>query len=329
MGENVLFALYTPILALALDILLGDPRALPHPVQALGWCAHVLERCARRLPWFTTFGRLYGLLAVALLAGAAGWAAWTLAGLQYLGPLAGLYLAWSGLALGSLLRECHDALRAVEQASLEEARQRVAMLVSRDVSTMDRPALRRTLAETLSENLCDGLTAPFFFLILGGPGALWAYKAVSTLDSMWGYRTPEYARFGWAAARLDDVLAYIPARLTAVFLLTVGAVAGPIGLNRRRILAAVRGTLRDAPAMASPNAGWPMAAAAWACRASMGGPAVYFDALVDKPRLGPASASEDTSWDAARLVTLLRLCFAAGVCGAVALYGLRFALLQG
>ncbi|MFW5735581.1 MAG: adenosylcobinamide-phosphate synthase CbiB [Oceanidesulfovibrio sp.] len=325
MDQNLVFAHFTPVLALVLDILVGDPRWLPHPVAGLGRIAFWWERFARPLTGLDrgAAAGLAGAVGVVLLVCFSGGAAWYISGLEYVGPLAGLYLAWSGLALGSLLREVHAAFRTVETGTLPEARAAVSMLVSRDTSAMEAPALRQSLAETLAENLNDGLVAPFFYLVLLGPGGLWAYKAVSTLDSMWGYRTPEYERFGKVAARTEDILAFIPARLTALAMVAAAVVAGPVGPHPGRVSRVLRGVWRDARKTPSPNAGWPMAAAAWIFGAPMGGGAVYFGRWVSKPVLGPVLAPDTSAqtggaepcgpWSRERCVGLLRLCFVAGV----------------
>ncbi|MCK9241499.1 cobalamin biosynthesis protein, partial [Desulfocurvus sp.] len=137
----------------------------------------------------------------------------------------------------------------------------------------------------------------------------WAYKAVSTMDSMWGYRTERWRGLGWACARLDDALAFVPSRLAALGIAAVSRAAGGLAVP----LAAVR---RDAARMASPNAGWPMAAAAWALGAGMGGPAVYFGQPVDKPRLGPGGGA----WTPALVRRLIGLLRAAGLAVAGALW---------
>ncbi|MBG3878297.1 cobalamin biosynthesis protein, partial [Desulfovibrio oxamicus] len=270
----------------------------------------------------------------------------------WLGALVAVYFAWAGLALGSLLREGRRTLHAIEHGTLDEARTAVSMLVSRDTAQLDRPDLRRALAETLAENFNDGFVAPFFWLLLGGPAALWAYKAVSTMDSMWGYRTDRWRDLGRACARLDDVLAWLPARL-AVFFLWLSA---PLVLAGKGARGGPGGThggwqgfgpmARDARSMESPNAGWPMSAAAWLHGAPMGGPTPYFGAVKHKPVLGPrmdanggcctvanacdtASSSASASalacapppaWDAERLEGLLRHLRVAGLTAAVCLW---------
>ena len=209
--------------ALVLDLWLGDP-ALPwrHPVCLVGKALDRLERPARRFMLAAGAGserrrgRLAGALALLALVACTGFAVWAVASLSLVGLLAAVYLAWAGLAMGSLLQTGELVLERVEQAPEAEAREALSWLVSRDTSAMDRPLMRKTLADTLSENLTDAFTAPFFWLLVGGPVALWCYKAVSTTDSMWGYKTEKWRWLGWAGARADDGLAFVPARLAAL-----------------------------------------------------------------------------------------------------------------
>ncbi|MEA4856566.1 MAG: CobD/CbiB family cobalamin biosynthesis protein [Solidesulfovibrio sp.] len=292
------------LLAVALDLLCGDPPRLPHPVRAIGAAYAGLDRLADGLGWRN---RLFGAAGVLLVAAASAGLVRGLAGLPLVGWLAGLYFAYAGLALGGLLREGRRAARFLEANRTEDARAVVAGLVSRDVSALDADGLWRALAESVAENANDAFVAPLFWLAVSGPAGLWAYKAVSTADSMWGYRTPRYVRLGFFAARADDVLAWLPARLT------VGAMwcaAWLLGLGRAVRLADVR---RDARKSASPNAGWPMAAAAWLCGAAMGGEATYFGARVIKPIMGPPGAA----WNAARYAKLDRMVVGAGLLFAV------------
>lgn len=327
-------------LAVALDLLSGSDAAmrarcllpgcgngrLPHPVQLIGlWLnlleprlralAPRLERTEGFLPDVLCDGEVragfLGLVFTVVLTAAVAAA---LIRLPFVGLLAAVYLCYAGLALGQLLRAGREALDALERDDVEDARRRIAMLVSRDVSRADRRDLFRSLAETLAENFNDGFVAPLFWLTVGGPAGLWMYKAVSTIDSMWGYRTPAWEGLGKAAARLDDVLAFFPARLSVFLLWVVGQGASVPGAWPG--VAVVR---RQAAQMASPNAGWPMAAAAWLHGAPMGGPTVYHGEVVDKPRLGPDAAAADRygdrfgPWDAPRLRSLLRHLLTAGV----------------
>ena len=299
--------LWLPPIAFVLDMLAGDPRWLPHPVRAIGHLLGPLERLGRALGATRPAGVVCTVLAVLCAGGAVA-----LAGaLPVVGAVVSLWLAYAGLALGCLLREGRAALHAVEHGSLEDGRAALAMLVSRDTSALDRDGLRRALAETLAENFNDGFVAPFLWLVAGGPVGLWCYKTVSTMDSMWGYRTERWERLGWACARLDDVLAWVPARCCVVLLWVTAPFAGVPGQwpGLPRVAS-------DARRMESPNAGWPMAAAAWLHGAYMGGSAVYFGKVKEKPLLGPA----DTQWDGPRIEGLLRHLRLAGLAGAVTLW---------
>jgi adenosylcobinamide-phosphate synthase len=313
--DNGLLWTLMPLGAVLLDLALGDPPGWPHPVRLVGKAAAELSPLVRA--GGAGAQQAKGAAAALLLAAAAGGTAWFLAALPWLGLFLALYLAYAGLALGQLLREGRAVAASLERGDLEAARGALAMLVSRDTRGLDEAALRRALAETLAENLNDAFAAPFFFLMLGGPGLLWAYKAVSTLDSMWGYKTDEWRHAGWFAARSDDVLAYLPARITAFAMLAAG------WLLRLDWDAAYAHLLEDARKPDSPNAGWPMAAAAWLCGGAMGGPAVYFGVPKDKPLLGP----EGAGWTDARLANLMTLCRATGLLLA-ALAGLYALLLK-
>lgn len=259
-----------------LDLVFGDPQDWPHPVRAQGWALNRLESWARGLAFGPGLG---GLAAVGGLVAASAGLAWLATSLPLLGEIAALYLGYAGLALGCLLREVERVLVLLDSGRLTAARVHLAGLVSRDTEAMDENEVCRALGETLAENFNDGFVAPFFWLSLFGPVALWGYKAVSTMDSMWGYRTEAYERLGKAAARADDGLAWIPARLSAIFLWCAGLLAlRPVSWSRIMV---------EARTMDSPNAGWPMSAAAHAAQVSMGGPTSYHGQFKDKPLLGP------------------------------------------
>ncbi|EFL51928.1 cobalamin biosynthesis protein CobD [Solidesulfovibrio fructosivorans JJ]] len=282
------------VLAVGLDLALADPLWLPHPVRAIGAAYAVLDALADRLG---LRNRFFGACCVALVAGTSGGIVWLLGRIPGIGAVCGLYFAYAGLALGGLLREGRKGAALLENGQVEAARTVVAGLVSRDVTALDAAGLWRALAETVAENANDAFVAPFFWLAVAGLPGLWAYKAVSTADSMWGYRTPRYRDLGWFGARADDALAWLPARIAAVGMWIAAKI---LGMGK-----AVRfgDVVADARKSASPNAGWPMAAAAWLCGASMGGPSVYFGRLVQKPVFGPT----ESLWDARRFAMLMRL----------------------
>ncbi|WP_285904865.1 adenosylcobinamide-phosphate synthase CbiB [Pseudodesulfovibrio pelocollis] len=293
------FIFIVPAAALILDTLFGDPKCLPHPVRLIGRALDRYEASARRVGIDL---RAAGWGAVILLPAAAWSVAEFLMAIPYLGLLIAVYLAYAGLALGCLAREAYRVAALLDTGDLPGARAALSMLVSRDTSTLTPDEVRRTLAETVSENLNDGLVAPLFYLVLLGPGGMWAYKTVSTMDSMWGYRTERFRDLGRGAAKADDLLAWIPARITAWVMILVGWRRGLDHAAARANLA------RDAARVESPNAGWPMAAAAWLLNGQMGGKAVYFGEIKDKPVLGPAGAV----WDRQMVRTLIRLCKSSG-----------------
>lgn len=261
----------------ALDLLFGDPREWPHPVRLFG---KVLDRFESRARRFWLGPMLGGGVVVLVLVACVVLGVLFLTGLPLVGEIAALYLGYAGLAMGCLLRETEAVLALLQGGRLAAARAHLAGLVSRDTEDMTEEEVLRALGETLAENFNDGFVAPFFWLSLLGPAAMWGYKAVSTVDSMWGYRTERFEQLGKAGARADDLLAWIPARLAALLIWAAGWTQGR-STSWRRIAA-------DARSMDSPNAGWPMSAAAHAAGVSMGGPTRYFGEIRDKPPLGPA-----------------------------------------
>lgn len=281
-----------------LDAVFGDPRDWPHPVRLIGAVVDRLEGPARA---FFLGPRLGGCSVALGLAFSCAVAVKFITSLPLVGELLALYLGYAGLALGCLVREVNQVACSVDRGRLAEARVHLAGLVSRDTSDMDEENICRALGETLSENFNDGFVAPFFWLSLLGPAALWAYKAVSTMDSMWGYRTDRFRELGFGAARADDLLAWTPARLSAVFLWLAGIF----------LLRPARWSLiaRDARTMDSPNAGWPMSAAAHIVGVPMGGPTRYFGEVKEKPLLGPA----DRPWNTNSIRTMRRVIITAAL----------------
>jgi adenosylcobinamide-phosphate synthase len=268
--------------AFALDLLLGDPRALPHPVV---WIGRLIGRLELFLTAITTQRRLAGIILTVGTVGVTGFLAWgalALAGAFHpvLQGLLAVWLAFTTLALRGLHRESLNVVRWLEAGDLAEARRALATIVGRQTAEMEEPAILRACIETVAENTSDAVIAPLFYLFLGGPIAALMYKAASTLDSMVGYRNERYREFGWASARLDDLLNLIPARLTALLMLVAAALLG------LRPAGAWRSVRRDAGKPESPNAGWPEAAAAGALGIQLGGAAVYFGERVEKPTLG-------------------------------------------
>ncbi len=293
------FIILITISAVAIDLAIGDPRFLPHPVRLIGKTLEALESIIRTTG---TNLRFAGLAATIFLSCLVFFCVDFLTGLKALGTIAAIYFSYAGLALGELVREGRKVANLVNENRLEDARAALSMLVSRETADMDADRIRSSLAETISENLSDAFVAPLFYLVLLGPAGMWAYKAISTMDSMWGYKNLEYSELGWAPARTDDLLAFLPSRITALVMVAVTALSGG---EWRKALANMG---RDAGKMESPNAGWPMSAAAWIFAASMGGRFVYFGEAKEKPRLGP-----DGVWTAEKINALLRLCLMSGL----------------
>jgi adenosylcobinamide-phosphate synthase len=313
-------------LAFLLDILLGDPPLpWPHPVALTGRLLRALETPARfleRRGW----GRPVGLACILLLTCCAGLTVRALVSPPIVGPILAVYFAWAGLALGCLLQTGSRAADKINSAPLPAARQALSMLVSRDVNSMDRPLLAKTLADTLSENFTDAFLAPYFWLLVAGPVGLWCYKAVSTADSMWGYMIPRWRLLGWAAARGDDLAAFVPARFSVLILWLTDRLCRLLPLKRlwRGGWPGFGQVLHQARGMPSPNSGLPMAACAWLCAGRMAGPSIYFGEPVDKPWLGPPKTDDTPDWDDRRLSELCGLLRRAGFTAVGLFFAIHF-----
>ncbi len=275
---------YQILIAVVLDLLLGDPRWMPHPVKIIGRAAAWLELPARRV---MASPRLAGTVVALLVISLSGMAAWALVWLAgWLHPLAAdavsIVLIYTCIAARDLATHGMAVFRPLSAGDMDEARRRVAMIVGRDTERLDEAGVARATVESIAENLVDGVTAPLFFAAIFGPVGAIVFKAINTLDSTFGYKNERYAQFGWASARIDDAANYLPARITAPF------VALAAMLLRERPSAALRIIMRDHRRHASPNAGYPEAAFAGALGIQLGGPSFYFghDTPVDKPLIG-------------------------------------------
>jgi adenosylcobinamide-phosphate synthase len=269
--------------AFALDLAVGDPRWLPHPVVLMGKAIISGERLLRTGKPRRDFaaGAVLSLVLIAL----SGVTAWSLLfAFQALPVLLSLVaaaaLASTTLATRSLLEAVKKIEAPLRTEDLIAARQSLSHIVGRETNQLSRDKVMRAGLESLAESTCDGIVAPLFYLFLGGVPLAMAYKAVSTLDSMIGYRTDRYFYFGKFAARLDDAMNFIPARLTALFIVIAAMVL------RWNPVRALQVAWRDHAQHLSPNAGYPEAALAGAFGVRLGGPSVYFGAEVHKPYIG-------------------------------------------
>jgi len=289
-----------------IDLAVGDPRPIPHPVVAMGKLIGGLETLLRRPGADRITERLTGGILTAVVVG--GVYGLTLGIEQALFRATGVMwlpafvlLSWltaSTLATRGLVRAGGRVLSALRENDLSGARGRLGEIVGRDTGSLDEDAILRATVETVAENTSDGITAPLFYYALGGLPLAMAYKAVNTLDSMVGYKNDRYRYFGTASARLDDLANLIPARLTALFT-ALAAFAVP-GASPGR---ALRIALRDGRKHASPNAGYPEAATAGALGVRLGGPSVYGGVVVEKPWIGEEYRPLDYE-TAARAITL-------------------------
>lgn len=293
----------TVLAALALDAALGWPaglyRRMGHPVGAF---ARLITRCERR--WnrgdlSDGKRRAFGLLTVVLLGGGAAiTASLTQVALQGLaGPAAWPLIAiaaWPALAQRSLHDHYLPVLKALESGDLPAARRAVGMIVGRDTGSLDEAGVARAAIESLAESFCDGIVAPLFWLVLLGLPGIWTYKAINTADSLVGHPEEPMRAFGWAAARCDDALNLIPARLSALLICLAGG-------GGWRVLR------RDHGKHASPNAGWPEAAMAGALGVRLAGPVSYDGELRMKPWIGEGANPSRSTMRQARRV-FLRAC---------------------
>ncbi|MDD2902226.1 MAG: adenosylcobinamide-phosphate synthase CbiB [Syntrophales bacterium] len=262
-----------------LDLLLGDPPQWPHPIRFLGRVIEYWEGVCYRSRVGAGVLFWLGVMGTTLI-GALG----LLGAVMFLPRLAGFavlaYFLYTGLATRSLHYESRKVEEALSKGNLEDARSHLGMIVGRDTSQLGPEEIRRGVIETVAENLADGVVAPMFFILLLGLPGLFLYKAANTMDSMVGYKNYRYAKFGKMAARADDVLNFLPARLTALLMVAAAAAAG---LDTRETWRILR---RDAGNASSPNAGWPEAAMAGALGVRLGGPSTYFGQVVQKPFIG-------------------------------------------
>lgn len=316
-------ALLAP-LALLIERVVGYPpplyAAIRHPVV---WMGTLIAWLDARLNQGTNRRGRGVLVLVVLLAVTALVAGGIASGLRQLpfGWVAEAVLATAFLAQKELAR----AVRAVVDAldvSLEAGRLQVSQIVGRDPETLDATGVSRAAVESLAESASDGVIAPLFWLIVGGLPGIALYKAVNTADSMIGHRTDRYRDFGWASARLDDVLNFVPARLTALLLSGAALLVKDADAERGWTVA-----LRDAHKHESPNAGWPEAAMAGALGFSLGGPRAYDGDVHDLPEFGAGGRRDLGPSDIRRALELyammLNLALAASLAVALVLMRLQ------
>ena len=266
--------------AMALDAFVGWPPALydriGHPVTWLGALIERFDKTLNRPEWHPATRKIMGVILVLFAAGGTFYLGLFLQSLLS-GSLVGFALSvlivWPLIAVNSMYTHVEDVAVPLAENYLSEARAAVSLIVGRNPDELDKAGIGRAAIESLAENTSDGIVAPVFWgAILGLPG-VFAYKAINTLDSMVGYKTPKHLHFGWASAKLDDIVNFLPARLTGWLIALTTA-------NRKAAFAVIS---FDAKKHRSPNAGWPEGAMAGALGVRLSGPRQYEGGMSDEP----------------------------------------------
>lgn len=294
------------VAALAFDALIGDPdwlwRRLPHPVVAIGCFIGWLDRTLNLDMRSPTERKLAGVGAVLLLTTTTALSGFLIEAALRQIPFGNLLLGLLAsvlIAQRSLYEHVARVRIAFAEGGLADAREAVAMIVGRDPDRLDEAGICRAAIESCAENFSDGVVAPVFWLALLGLPGLIAYKAINTADSMIGHRTTRHESFGWAAARLDDLVNLVPARLSGLLL----AVAAPVADGA--VMTSLTVMRRDAAGHRSPNAGWPESAMAGALGLALAGPRRYGERSVDDPFLNATARKDARPDDIRRALDLL------------------------
>lgn len=294
------------VLALILDAVVGDPdciwRRAPHPAALLGWSIGRIDRLFNRETLSAHGRKIAGAAAIVMLTSIAALLGWAIehalprgAGSDILlGLIASVFIAQN-----SLYRHAARVRDAFTNGGLDAARGAVGMIVGRDPQSLDEHGVCRAAIESCAENFSDGVVAPVFWLALLGLPGLIAYKAINTADSMIGHRSTRHIDFGWASARLDDLVNLIPARLAGLLLTLAAPFANGSPTNAARTM------LRDASKHRSPNAGWPESAMAGALGLALAGPRRYAEGIVDDPYLNAGGRKNATPEDISHALRML------------------------
>lgn len=298
-------------LASVLDLLLGDPHSWPHPIKAIG---HLIAWLTKRfnkptysvkqrqwlgvLTWFITVGGSGAVVALIMRLAAVN---------HYLYLIVGIYLSYTCLSARQLAIEAEKIIKSLKANDLKKARYQVGMIVGRDTDQLSAEDVTKAAIETVAENTSDGVIAPLFYLVIGGPVLGMMYKAINTLDSMVGYRNEKYRAFGEFSAKVDDVANYLPARITWLLLIASSFLLGD---DTREAIAVGE---RDCEKHLSPNSAFSEAVVAGALHLRLGGPHYYFGQLVKKPYIGNDHLVVAANWHLRRTITMLYMSSAIGL----------------
>ena len=282
------------ILGFLIDLLLGDPRWLYHPVRIIGNGISLLEKILRRMFPKTPGGeKTAGFFLVLLICIGSGGVPFLLLYLAYhihtvLGIALETFMCYQMLAVKSLKAESMRVYEALKKPDLPGARTAVSMIVGRDTRSLSAAGVTKAAVETIAENTSDGIIAPLFYMAIGGPALMFLYKGINTMDSMVGYKNEKYLHFGRYAAKLDDIANYIPARISAWLMILASFFAGFDWKNAKKIFP------RDRYNHASPNSAQTEAVMAGALDIQLAGNAFYFGKLYEKPTIGDAVREVET-----------------------------------
>ena len=302
-----------------LDCLIGDPQWMPHPVRLMGALISALEKLWYREEDSPQVHRIKGFVLAAFVISMTFQITWGILKVLYgRSPVAGVIVesilccyALAARNLRDSSMEVYDALTR-DGGSLDKARRAVSMIVGRDTESLDREGVIRAAVETVAENTADGVIAPLFYLALGGAVGGMVYKAVNTMDSMLGYKNERYQYFGTAAARLDDVAGFVPARLSGLLLVAAAGLTGMDAAGAWRIFC------RDRYAHKSPNSAQSESAVAGALGVQLAGDAVYGGVVVHKPTIGKP-CREIEAEDIPRACRLMYVAFGLGLSAVTAI----------
>jgi adenosylcobinamide-phosphate synthase len=268
------------------DMIIGDPRWLPHPVEMIGRLISFLENRIRLkgdgrfidqrkggiVLWFAVTVSSY-CVTLAIVEGSFMINA-------VFGAIISVLVGSFTLATRSLYGQSRDVVDSLRLGNIEEARRNLSIIVGRDTETLDEESIIRAVIETVAENLSDGIIAPMFYMIIGGVPLAMVYKAVNTLDSMVGYKNERYRDIGWFSAKMDDIFNWVPARLAGIIIVAVSFILRFNGRDSWKVMR------RDGKNHSSPNSGVPEAAMAGALSVQLGGENTYWGEIVTKPTIG-------------------------------------------
>lgn len=283
------------LLAFLLDLAIGDPGWLPHPVRIIGSAIAKTEVILRRYLKTPLQEKSGGVLLVIMIVAPVFGIAFFIQkiivsnapSLHYsinaLGLIVLIYLTSTTIAVRELINSARIVIESVKNKDIESAKSNLGMIVGRDTGNLSEKGILKATIETLSENLSDGIIAPLFYLTIGGLPLAMAYKAINTLDSMVGYKNDKYKNFGWAAARLDDIANYIPARISGILIVIVSFF---VSRSLFTVHCSLKTMINDGRKHLSPNAGIPEAAIAGALGVKLGGPSTYNGIEIQKPYIG-------------------------------------------